>query len=65
VSTALVHFVGAAGGRVDLLIGDYQAPFIWGLEEGMSLPYAGVNIVRKSKEETVEAFFDRVGEDVL
>ena len=61
VSTALVHFAGAAGKRVDLLIGDHQAPFIWGLKEGASLPYAGINIIRKVKEETPEQFFDRVG----
>jgi len=60
VSTALVHFVGAAGGRVDLLIGDYQAPFIWGLDEGRSLPYANVHIHRKSREESVQEFFHRV-----
>lgn len=60
VSTALVHFAGAAGRRVDVLIGDYQAPFIWGLEEGQSLPYEHVFLHRKRKPETVEQFFDRI-----
>jgi tetratricopeptide (TPR) repeat protein len=62
VSTALVHFVGAAGMPVDLLIGDHQAPFIWGLEEGPALPYKNVNIYRKRKEETPEHFFSRVSQ---
>jgi len=65
VSTALVHFAGAAGKRVDVLIGDYQAPFIWGLEQGRSLPYEGVYVHRKAGGESVEQFFDRVGGDVL
>jgi tetratricopeptide (TPR) repeat protein len=65
VSTALVHFAGAAGRRVDLLIGDFQAPFIWGLEEGLSLPYPNVHITRKTKEESLESLFDRVGTKAL
>jgi tetratricopeptide (TPR) repeat protein len=62
VSTALVHFVGAAGMRVDLLIGDHQAPFIWGLDEGPALPYPNVNVIRKRKEESPEQFFQRASQ---
>lgn len=61
VSTALVHFVGAAGRKVNLLIGDYQAPFIWGVESGPSIAYPNVYIHRKAKEEAVEEFFCRIG----
>jgi tetratricopeptide (TPR) repeat protein len=64
VSTALVHFVGAAGRKVNLLIGDYQAPFIWGMEPGPSIAYPNVYIHRKAKEETDEAFFNRISEVV-
>lgn len=65
VSTALVHYVGAAGKRVDLLIGDYQAPFIWGLEGGYSLPYSDVFIHRKNKDDSVEEFFVSVAKRVF
>jgi len=65
VSTALVHFAGASGKQVDVLIGDYQAPFIWGLDEGQSLPYENVFIHRKKREESVESLFDRVYERLL
>lgn len=61
VSTALVHFVGAAGKRVDLLLGDYQAPFIWGMNEGPSLPYPHVTIHRTRKSEGPEELFKRIG----
>jgi tetratricopeptide (TPR) repeat protein len=65
VSTALVHFAGAAGKRVDLLIGDHQAPFIWGLEEGPALPYPEVRITRKLKRETPEQYFDRIADTLV
>jgi tetratricopeptide (TPR) repeat protein len=64
VSTALVHFAGAAGRKVNLLIGDYQAPFIWGMHPGPSIAYPNVYIHRKAKQETDEAFFKRISEVV-
>lgn len=62
VSTALVHFAGAAGKTVDLLIGDGQAPFIWGTGEGQSLAYPSIQIHRKQGHESTEAFFQRTAE---
>jgi ADP-heptose:LPS heptosyltransferase len=62
VSTALVHLAGAAGKRVNLLLGDYQAPFIWGTEPGKSIAYENVHIHRKEKTETADGFMRRIGE---
>jgi ADP-heptose:LPS heptosyltransferase len=60
VSTALVHFMGAIGKRVDLLLSDKQAPFIWGVSEGQSLPYKSVTIWRKKEAETFSELIKRM-----
>lgn len=60
VSTALVHFAGAAGKKVNLLIGDYQAPFIWGTDSGPSIAYENVYIHRKHKNETIHEFIAKI-----
>jgi tetratricopeptide (TPR) repeat protein len=65
VSTALVHFAGAAGKRVDLLLGDYQAPFIWGTEEGPSIAYVDVHVHRKKKQEDPANYMERMGSILL
>jgi sugar/nucleoside kinase (ribokinase family) len=65
VSTALVHFMGAAGRRVELLLTDKQAPFIWGVSEGPSLPYPNVSIHRRKQGEDNEAYLNRVKERLL
>lgn len=65
VSTALVHFAGASGKRVDVLMPDRQGPFIWGLEDGRSVAYPDVHTWRKIKGEESEAFFERIAEQLL
>jgi len=60
VSTALVHFAGAAGKKVDLILGESQSPFIWGLEEGNSLPYENVTIYRQREKEKREDYIKRL-----
>ncbi|MBM3349568.1 MAG: hypothetical protein FJY58_07725 [Betaproteobacteria bacterium] len=60
VSTALVHFVGAAGKKVDLLLSDRGAPFIWGLEEKKAIAYRDITIHRKTPEVTIQEFFKSV-----
>jgi len=60
VSTALVHFAGAAGKKVDLILGESQSPFIWGLKEGNSLPYANVCIHRPKLDETRVQYIERL-----
>ena len=59
VSTALVHFCGAFGKKVDLLLGDGQQPFVWGTQPGQSLMYPSIRIHRKIAEETTEDFISR------
>jgi hypothetical protein len=65
VSTALVHFAGAAGRSVNLLLSDLGAPFIWGVEGDESIAYPNVKIYRKSVQEANEQFFSRVASSVL
>jgi ADP-heptose:LPS heptosyltransferase len=64
VSTALVHFMGAIGQRVELLLTERQAPFIWGTEEGQSLPYPTVNIHRRKPGESNEVYLTRIIESL-
>jgi tetratricopeptide (TPR) repeat protein len=65
VSTALVHFAGAAGKSVNLLLSDKGAPFIWGLERERSIAYNDIKIHRKKIEQTTEEFFNKVSHDVF
>jgi tetratricopeptide (TPR) repeat protein len=64
VSTALVHFAGASGKQVDLILGESQSPFIWGLEEGKSLPYENVNIYRPKNNEKRSDYLARLKESL-
>jgi len=59
VSTALVHFAGAYGMPVTLLLSDRGAPFIWGLEHDESFAYPSIKIVRKGINEEFNDFFGR------
>ena len=65
VSTALVHFAGAAGRSVHLLLSDKGAPFIWGLEDDYSIAYPDFKIYRKQTEQTAEEFFKNVATKAL
>ena len=60
VSTALVHFAGAVGKRVDVLMGNTQGPFIWGLEDGPSVAYLDVHTWRRGSNEDAKSFFSRM-----
>lgn len=62
VSTALVHFAGAAGKRIHLLLSDLGNPFIWGLNDTRGICYPDVPIYRKRKEQSTEDFFIGVAE---
>lgn len=64
VSTALVHFMGAMGKTVNLLLSEKQSPFIWGLEPGLSIAYPHVNIHRKNSNQTPENFFEEVSKRI-
>jgi tetratricopeptide (TPR) repeat protein len=65
VSTALVHFAGAAGLSVHLLLSDRGAPFIWGLEDDFSIAYPDIKIYRKLAEQSNEEFFEGVAVKAL
>jgi hypothetical protein len=65
VSTALVHFAGAAGRSVHLLLSDRGAPFIWGLSDTSSIAYPNIKIYRKSILQTNEDFFHQVATSAL
>jgi tetratricopeptide (TPR) repeat protein len=65
VSTALVHFAGAAGKSVHLLLSDRGAPFIWGLDGDRSIAYENVKIYRKQADEPNEQFFEKVASAAL
>jgi tetratricopeptide (TPR) repeat protein len=65
VSTAVVHFAGAAGKKVHLLLSDKGAPFIWGLDGKKSVAYPDVNIYRKRQDETSEQYFRAVAGEIF
>lgn len=65
VSTALVHFAGAAGRSVHLLLSERGAPFIWGLEDDYSIAYPDIKIYRKNTSQTNEEFFSLVASKAL
>lgn len=65
VSTALVHFMGAMGKPVNLLLSEKQSPFIWGLEAGPSIAYPQVNIFRKKIDQTAEQYFEEVSKRIV
>lgn len=65
VSTALVHFAGAAGKSVHLLLSDRGAPFIWGVEGKTSIAYQNVKIYRKEGAQDYSEFFESVASDVF
>lgn len=65
VSTALVHFAGAAGRSVHLLLSDRGAPFIWGLEGDTSIAYPDIKIHRKQVSQSNEEFFENVAQKAL
>lgn len=60
VSTALVHFAGAAGKHVHLLLSDKGNPFIWGLERTSSIAYKNIDIYRKKPDESMSEYFNNV-----
>ena len=65
VSTALVHFAGAAGRSVHLLLSDKGGPFIWGLDEVSSIVYPDIKIYRKKLAQSTESFFEEVASKAL
>lgn len=57
ISTAMVHFAGAAGKKVYVLLSDRQQPFVWGLEETRSIVYPDVHLVRMASGSAPVEYF--------
>ena len=60
VSTALVHFAGACGQKVGIVMPEPQGPWILGIDDTWSIAYPNVAIFRRNREETVRDLVDRV-----
>tara|TARA_E500000178_G_scaffold356701_1_gene437535 strand:+ start:150574 stop:152268 length:1695 start_codon:yes stop_codon:yes gene_type:complete len=60
VSTALVHFAGACGQRVGIVMPEPQGPWILGIDDEWSIAYPNVAIFRRNRDETVRDLVDRV-----
>lgn len=60
VSTALVHFAGACGQKVGIVMPEPQGPWILGIEDTWSIAYPNVAIFRRDRDETVRDLVDRV-----
>ena len=59
VSTALVHFAGAAGQKVALLMPESQGPWIHGLTDERSIVYPNVHVYRRLSHESIGDFLER------
>ena len=60
VSTALVHFAGACGQKVGIVMPEPQGPWILGIEDTWSIAYPNVAIFRRDREESVRDLVERV-----
>ena len=60
VSTALVHFAGACGQKVGIVMPEPQGPWILGIDDQWSIAYPNVAIFRRDKDETVKELVNRV-----
>ena len=60
VSTALVHFAGAIGQKVAVVMPGEQGPCTFGLEDTESFAYKNVRIYRPSKDESLQQLIERV-----
>ena len=54
VSTALVHFAGACGQKVGIVMPEPQGPWILGIDDEWSIAYPNVAIFRRNRDEPLE-----------
>lgn len=64
VSTALVHFAGAIGQKVGIVMPEPQGPWHLGVEDTWHLTYPNVYIFRRDADETDESLVRRVSEAI-
>jgi len=60
VSTALVHFAGACGQKVAVVMPEPQGPWILGTHDEWSMVYPEVSIFRRNRSESVRDLVDRI-----
>ena len=65
VSTALVHFAGAIGQKVAVVMPGEQGPWHLGLDDTKSMAYKNVRIFRPTQKESLPALVDRVSKLIV
>ncbi len=65
VSTALVHFAGACGQKVAIVMPEPQGPWILGLKEDWSIAYPEVGIFRRDHNEPIRNLVQSVAKVVV
>jgi Flp pilus assembly protein TadD len=60
VSTALVHFAGACGQKVGVVMPERQGPWIWGVNDKRSIVYPNVYLYRMQAGESRRDLIERV-----
>jgi len=60
VSTALVHFAGACGQKVGVVMPERQGPWIWGIDDTRSIVYPNVFLYRMRAGESRRELIERV-----
>ena len=65
VSTALVHFAGACGQKVAVIMPEPQGPWILGTDDQWSIAYPDVLLFRRHQDEHVRHLVDRVARVIV
>jgi tetratricopeptide (TPR) repeat protein len=65
VSTALVHFAGACGQKVGVVMPEPQGPWVWGMDDEWSIAYPEVAIFRRKNQESIRDLVDRVARVIV
>jgi len=65
VSTALVHFAGACGQKVAVIMPEPQGPWILGVDDQWSIAYPEVLLFRRHAQESVRSLVDRVAKVIV
>lgn len=65
VSTALVHFAGACGQKVAVIMPEPQGPWILGVDDEWSLAYPEVLLFRRHAQESVLSLVDRIAKVIV
>ena len=65
ISTALVHFAGAVGQKVAIIMPEKQGPWILGLTDTESIAYKNIRIYRREKGEEMSDVVERVASIII